>query len=340
MRILVFEYISGGGLAKQDLPSSLLQEGCLMRNALLDDLCALSNVELLVLRDERVDINGAGQNAHVQYLTIFKETNLQTFLADQQETYDVVWLIAPETEGVLAFWCGFFNMQGKILATSAQQVVELCQDKFATFQVLQQAAIPCVPSRLLVPSTPINTRKSVLKINDSVGCEEVYLVESAQQWHDALQKTNPQNQYIVQPFIDGKVMSLSCLFYQGQAYFICCNEQHMSIDQQQFELLGCTVNVQTEKASLYQLLCQKIADAIPLLFGYVGIDFIQTETGDNLILEINPRLTSSYAGIQEALGINIAEQVLGILKHQLPLINKTKSHPVFIDIKSGKHHAG
>ena len=340
MRILVFEYISGGGLAQQALPASLLLEGCLMGHALLDDLAELTAVELFVLRDERVDNATVKHNAKVQFLTVFKYTDLQEFLLERQETYDVVWLIAPETEGVLAFWCHFFKRQGKVLATSAQQAVELCQDKFATFKALQQAGIACVPSDLLDPSSKMETTKSILKLNDSVGCEEVYLVDSAQQWHDTVQNMNPQSQYIVQPYIQGEVLSLSCLFYQGQAYFICCNAQHMQIDQQQFELLGCTVNVQPEKASLYQMLCQKIADAIPFLFGYVGIDFIQTEAGDNLILEINPRLTSSYAGIKEALGINIAELVLGMLNHQLPVINKTKNKSVFIDLKSERYHAG
>ena len=37
MKILVFEYITGGGLNKQALPESLLQEGRLMLQALLDD---------------------------------------------------------------------------------------------------------------------------------------------------------------------------------------------------------------------------------------------------------------------------------------------------------------
>ncbi len=73
---------------------------------------------------------------------------------------------------------------------------------------------------------------------------------------------------------------------------------------------ACTVNVQAEKHAQYQVLCQQIVNIMPQLLGYIGIDFIQTDKGENLILEINPRLTSSYAGMQEALGINVAELVL------------------------------
>jgi len=332
IRILVFEFISGGGLAKQPLPESLLQEGYLMRNALLDDLCALMDVELLVLQDARIAQQTEQQYAHLQTLTIFQQTDLQILLSDKQSTYDIVWLIAPETDGILAFWCHFFSQQGKALATSTQAAVEVCQDKFRTFKLLQDAMIACVPSRLFNVSPLSNDTRSVIKANTSVGCDEVYFVESEQHWENVRLKLKPEGEYIVQPYIPGKVLSLSCLFDQGQAYFICCNEQHININQQQFELLACTVNVQPEKALSYQILCQQIATAIPSLFGYAGIDFIQTETGENLILEINPRLTSSYAGIKEALGINVAELVLGMLNHQPPILNKTKNQQVFLDI--------
>ena len=332
MRILVFEFISGGGLANEPLPDGLLQEGYLMRNALLDDLCVLTDVELLVLRDERIAIEAEKQSVHLQYLTIFQQTDLQKLLSSKQAAYDIVWLIAPETDGILAFWCHFFSQQGKALATSAQAAVEICEDKLRTFKVLQKAAISCVPSYLFNLSTSIKQTKSVIKANTSVGCDEVYLVESEQHRQNILHKLKPDGRYIEQPYISGKALSLSCLFYQGQAYFVCCNEQHIHINQQQFELLACTVNVQPEKAHSYQLLCQQIATAIPLLFGYVGIDFIQTKTGETLILEINPRLTSSYAGIKEALGINVAELVLDMLNHQPPILNKTKNQQVFIDL--------
>ena len=153
-------------------------------------------------------------------------------------------------------------------------------------------------------------------------------------------KLKQNGQYILQPYIAGKVLSLSCLFYLGKAYLICCNEQHMKIEKQQFELLACTVNVQTKNSQIYQKLCQQIAGVIPELFGYVGIDFIQTESDKILILEINPRLTSSYAGIRKALGINVAELVLGMLNHQSPTLIKSKNQQVMVNMNQGNFHAG
>lgn len=41
MKILVFEYITGGGFNRQELPASLAREGRLMLLALLDGLAAM-----------------------------------------------------------------------------------------------------------------------------------------------------------------------------------------------------------------------------------------------------------------------------------------------------------
>jgi len=44
----------------------------------------------------------------------------------------------------------------------------------------------------------------------------------------------------------------------------------------------------------------------------VGIDLVRTEQG-LVMLEINPRLTTSYAGLRRALGVNPAGLVLASL---------------------------
>ena len=56
-------------------------------------------------------------------------------------------------------------------------------------------------------------------------------------------------------------------------------------------------------------LARRVAAAVPELWGYAGIDLILTEAGLH-VLEINPRLTSSYAGLRSALGGNPTASVL------------------------------
>ncbi|WP_428354137.1 ATP-grasp domain-containing protein [Methyloprofundus sp.] len=337
MRLLVFEFITGGGFINQPLPASLLQEGHLMRKALLDDLGCIENLEVLVLQDARLDQNDVELKAAWQTIIISQQMDLQALLSGQVE-YDAVYLIAPETDGVLAFWCQFFNQQGKKLYTSGQQAVGLCQDKLATSTLLQNAGIACVPTSSYDNLTGYRHGSWVIKVNDSVGCDQVYFLQTQQDWKCVLPRLQADKSYIVQPFIPGKSLSLSCLFYQGQAYFLCCNQQHLVVEQQQFVLSACTVNIANQNRHKYHKLCEQIAKAMPQLFGYAGIDFIETDTGEVLILEINPRLTTSYAGIKAALGINVAELVLN-LPIQAPVLNISRNQQVHVSITAENNYA-
>ena len=338
MRLLVFEFITGGGFINQSLPASLLQEGYLMRNALLDDLSSITDLELLVLQDERLSQNDLAATAGWQSIIMTQQMDLRILLLARQSDYDAVWLIAPETDGILALWCQFFNELGKILYTSGQAAVAKCQDKLVTTALLQNAGITCVPSSRYDCSAGYRQGRWVIKVNDSVGCDQVYLLQSAEDWQKVSVRLKSHTPYIIQPFIAGKSLSLSCLFYQGSAYFICCNEQHTHTEQQQFVLSACTVNIQHKNKRRYQALCQQVAVAMPELFGYAGIDFIAAETGEDLILEINPRLTTSYAGIKAALGINIAELVLN-LSSTAPILNKTRNQQVRVSIGEENSYA-
>jgi len=48
---------------------------------------------------------------------------------------------------------------------------------------------------------------------------------------------------------------------------------------------------------------QHVVQALPGLRGLVGVDYIQTKDGP-VVLEINPRATTSYAGLRAAMAQN------------------------------------
>jgi predicted ATP-grasp superfamily ATP-dependent carboligase len=128
--------------------------------------------------------------------------------------------------------------------------------------------------------------------------------------------------------MNGDTLSICALFNSDQAHTLSINRQHIQIKNQQFKLIACEVNIDLNKMP-FQTLLNKIAQAFPDLFGYVGIDLI---LADQLyVVEINPRLTSSYAGIQQTLGINVADLVLQSL-NKMPQINSTFNQTIFIEI--------
>ena len=49
MRVLVCEFVTGGGMRGELLPASLAREGAMMRDALLRDLAELPGVEAVAI---------------------------------------------------------------------------------------------------------------------------------------------------------------------------------------------------------------------------------------------------------------------------------------------------
>ena len=87
----------------------------------------------------------------------------------------------------------------------------------------------------------------------------------------------------------------------------------MRIAGERLALESIAVNAVPDPGGGLARLGGRIAAAIPGLWGYVGVDLVATPSGP-VVLEVNPRLTTSYCGLRSALQINAAELVLGFLR--------------------------
>ena len=354
MKILVFEYITGGGFNKQELPDSLANEGRSMLLALLDNFRFYAEngnescIELVVMLDNRFigSINTAG------FDTVFikPEQNSHDEFARLVQYCDAIWPIAPEFDGILQTLCQTIELSGKRLLTSPASAVALTGNKFNTYQRLKQHHIATVPTRMftnvgwdsdiqylaqeLDESNSANLTCKIeqwlVKPVDGVGCADSYILTDRK---DFEQIHSRKGHYVIQPHLQGKKTSLSCLFKQGIGWLLCANLQQFDIINQQYHLSKIIVNHYSD-LSEYQNLVDNIARALPELWGYAGIDLIETPE-QRFVLEINPRLTTSFAGINAALGINVAENILQLLKGN-PTINALCNQPVTITVKQNE----
>jgi predicted ATP-grasp superfamily ATP-dependent carboligase len=131
--------------------------------------------------------------------------------------------------------------------------------------------------------------------------------------------------------LHGEKTSLSCLFRHGESWLLSVNLQGFTVLDQQYVLQDIIVN-DRPVTSAYQQVAAQVAKACPELWGYVGIDLI--ETPETIwVLEINPRLTSSFAALRSALGINVAELVLQLL-HGPPAITVSTDQAITLTLHS------
>lgn len=327
MKILIFEYINGGGFADAELPPTLAHEGWLMLNAVLNDLMASGEHELSVLIDSRC-MDALPQGVNV--ITVQHNDDVLTLFTEALQHCDAVLPIAPETEQILWTLCTMVEKSGKRLLSSTASAVAKTADKMTTYEILLAHHIATVPSHRLDKYPHFYEQGTVIKARDGAGCENCFVCHYEDDFERLLICLRHPEHYLIQPFISGVALSLSALFKEGKGTVLCVNRQFISThENQRLKLTGCEVNSHVDKAA-FQTVVEQIARAIPDLWGYVGIDLIKQDE-HLLVVEINPRLTSSYTGIREALGINVMELVLQLLDGDAKLV-PTKDQTVLIQL--------
>ena len=317
MKIFVFEFVTGGGYAGQSLPAFTADGECMWR-ALVDDLTASPGTEVLTLRDARLAlVRGPG-------LTVVP-TNAGGFHADFArclKAADAAWIVAPESGGLLESLNRQVLAAGTHLLGCRPETVHLAGSKIATAVCLAKAGIPPVPT---FASADLVAGPVVVKPDDGAGCEDTLWFADASGAR-AWQRMHPHATCVFQPHVAGPALSLSLLCCDGRAQLLSVNRQQVAREDDRFVFRGVDVNAIGDTDGRYAALATRIAEAMPGLWGYVGIDLIDGVLGP-LVLEINPRVTVSYAGLREALGDNPAARVLA-LPEMHPLPRTSRNTPV------------
>jgi predicted ATP-grasp superfamily ATP-dependent carboligase len=305
VRVHVFEFICGGGLAGVPLPPHMVREGDLMLGALVTDLLALPGVRVSFARDERLPVPDQAMRAARVLWRAAQPPPIQA-LAREIESCDAVWPIAPETGGELERVARMVRGAGRILLGPEPEAIALTGSKLATAQRLAQANIDVVPCFRSGSAWPDIDAPWVVKPDDGAGAVGMRVFSSREQ---AAAAAADGSGLIAQPWVDGEAMSLCVLAGPGAVVVLSVNRQLLRVSDGQVQLTGIEVNCEPVTASLASL-AERVVAAIAGLRGYFGIDWVRTPTGPRVI-EINPRLTTSYAGLKAALGVNVAESVLG-----------------------------
>lgn len=322
MRVLVFEYITGGGLAGLPIIASLAEEGDMMLRALLHDLDGIADIELMVLRDERL---GALATSAMQCL-VGDIDEFQQYWLEALQWADAVWPVAPENDGILAALSEQIVEHGCILLNSRPEAVRIAASKYATHQALKDHALPVVPTWRMEDEPLCDSGRWVVKPDDGAGCQGTRMRHSV-----VYEQLSPGE--IVQPYIPGQAASLSLIVAGQSVCLLGCNNQQVVLINDGFTLLGCIVNGLNGDRAAYQVLAEQVAAAVPGLWGYVGIDFVETPEGPQ-ILEINPRLTTSYVGLSRSLGVNVADWIIRLAHEPLPLPQYlSPEHSVYVDLE-------
>ncbi|MBS7539426.1 ATP-grasp domain-containing protein [Ancylobacter lacus] len=289
MLVFVCETVTGGGFAGPELPASLIAEGALMRDALIGDLEDLPGVRVVTTHDDRLPPPPRGQSRPVKAGPAAWE-----MWAELAAEAHCCWPIAPETGGELAALVALMRtVNARVIACDAA-TLEIGASKLATSQRLAAAGVPVVPTWRAGEVPADHPGPFVVKPDDGAGTLLTFVVA-----------TPPRPSFtggVVQPLVEGEAWSLCALCQGGRSHVLSVNRQNVVRTEDRFMFHGVTVGVEPPDSRLEALTAQIFA-ALPGLHGLIGIDYIETPKGP-VVLEINPRLTTSYVGLHRALAIN------------------------------------
>lgn len=294
LKVFAFDHGCAGPRATRPAAAQR-RHGALMLEALCADLRLLPGVDLLTCED----VAPANQP--------FDQRFAECVLAA-----DAVWPLAPVAGGVLEHLSREVLRHGRILLGSTPGTVRIAASKRATCALLQRAGVPTVPTFDPGAMPDADGGAWVAKPDDGAGCTDTRLFHDRGAARAAAGAQRGREQ-VLQPFIAGRVGSLSLLCRDGVAQVLGCNELRMAVHDNQFRFLGATVNGLAGLAPQLEALAQAVAAALPGLWGYAGVDFILADGGP-LVLDVNPRLTVSYAGLHASTGVNPAGAVLALLQ--------------------------
>lgn len=286
-----------------------------MRDALLRDLADLGLYVITTTYDVRIGATKLALNnievAAGQFANVFESLIKQT---------DYVWLIAPESNGILTYLTRRSLVYKKnVIGCNSIGIINRTASKYATFIALKKANIPTIDTFCYENIYKINeidlSNGVILKPDDGVGCKNLLYLSKVEFLERAdIYFGMTRGNMIMQPYVIGLPASMSLLCKNGQVWLLSANQQIIQHDNQSLKFQGCILNGMVQYWEMFEGVALQIVKVFPQLRGYVGVDLIVNESDNTvLVVEINPRLTTSYVGLHEAMNYNPAKLIIDCL---------------------------
>ncbi|MEX3951034.1 ATP-grasp domain-containing protein [Paraburkholderia sp. EG287B] len=311
-KVLVYEYISAGGDTAAAAVPELLAMGRAMRDAVAGDLARIPGVEVTCVGSASEAAATGPRAPALTWRAPPPGHDAVAFVGAEALHHDMVWVIAPETGGVLAALCGAVDATRWIGCDAAS--LQIAGSKRATVRHLAQAGV--ATTRAWSAEAPLQPDAPawVVKPDDGAGALDTRFYDD---WREAqsafLARLAAQERVTFEEWVEGDALSLSLLCTPDHAELLSVNWQHIGVTQGRLAYEGVTVGAISLDSLVGHAcaeLAARVARALPGLAGFVGIDLVWHRERGPVLIEINPRVTCAYAGLSARLDTNLAARVL------------------------------
>lgn len=322
MRILVYEWCCSGGLAGLDAGEDesldrLHAEGLAMFLAVLRDARRDPRCEVTAVVDATRPLT---LPAGVRSRSVPVGADLFTLTAEAA-TAETTILVAPETDGLLASRVAAVRRAGGDVLAADAAFIEVAADKQATVVALAAAGVPVPAGRLLAAGAEWPTgfaRPAVRKPCDGAGGEELIVVPP-----DAVPPAPSARDTRLEVLAAGLPVGVSCLCGPGGVVPLVPLRQRFAAGPGS-PYVGGEPLADPELARRAEALAVRAVRAVERVAGgrargWVGVDMILGRTADgrsDRVLEVNPRLTTSFVGHAAGAATSLVRQLIDVAAGQ------------------------
>lgn len=297
-----------------------------MRNALVHTLSRLPELELTVVDCSAAPLPLADPLARTGTYDGIRARQGEPaldFIARVAPAFERVWVIAPESDGILAGLCSTVGPGRWVGCTPA--AIRIASSKSATLAHLARHDIPTplnpatgprplTASKSCPADTPHQASHWVVKPDDGAGSEDTRIfadVALARAWQTRQHEAG--RHFTLEPWVDGAPLSLSLACTDTRCTLLGVNQQLIEIADGEVRYLGVRANAEaldTPAARDLEALAARIHRALPGLRGFIGVDLVRRANGTPVVVEINPRLTCAFEGLPVAARIHAIRAAL------------------------------
>lgn len=313
-----------------------------MWNAVVSDLVACGYEVSSVIDPQvrqRMEMNCQSLPLHKVNLTDFDVAlSLEENWSNASVDADRVVVIAPEIDGILVNTIKYLRSKKYAVVSPSLHFLRVASDKWLTVQALGehiQQPKTWLASEIDNLNNLVDTPELgfVLKPRDGCGGGGCKRIENWEQLKETIYSLDIPKQWIVQKRCIGKHCSVAMLVDEyGTCRVVGATEQLLRFDESGFQYLGARGPLAKNDLEGMENWCQQVLALIPGALGWIGVDYIDTEQSsfpyhetapvdigrsemycsNRTLIEINPRLTTSYLLYRQVYGPKLVEGLIGL----------------------------
>jgi predicted ATP-grasp superfamily ATP-dependent carboligase len=280
-----------------------------MLAALATDFSALDGVAVDVMRDARYrDFQLPACAIH----EVANDDEEGLLLSQLAAAADWTLIVAPEFDGHLHARCQWVEQAGGRLLGPNSRLVALASDKQHVAEHLTACGVPVPAGMVLAPFAPLPADfdyPAILKPRDGAGSLGIERIDSPEQ-----NRRNGAAAARLERFCPGRAASVAVLC--GPRAIIPLQPCWQLLkDDRTFAYTGGAIPIPSACARRAIELAMRAIHSLDNPLGYLGVDLVLGDDSGgahDVVIEINPRITTSYVGLRALCQQNLAACMLAI----------------------------